>query len=94
MTNIFHEIHNWTHDNQMALNRYEMKYKVVNFTKKCQFNTRIGSEDIILQKASTCNLLGVTFDNELSPKEKTQNLIVNGHKCVFPSGQVCFLEAL
>ena len=53
------EINNWTHDNQMALNRNKTKYMVVNFTKKFQFNTRISLEDTLLQEVSTCKLLGV-----------------------------------
>jgi hypothetical protein len=69
------KISNWTQDKQMALNRNKTKYMVVNFTKKFKFNTRISLENTLLEEVSTCKLLGLTFNNQLSWQENTQNII-------------------
>ena len=69
------KINQWTKDNQMAINITKTKYMVFNFTKKFQFSTRLNLENVLLEEAQECRLLGLTITNQLSWQKNTHSIV-------------------
>ena len=59
----------------MAINITKTKYMVFNFTKKFQFSTRLNLENVLLEEAQECRLLGLTITNQLSWQKNTHSIV-------------------
>ena len=68
-------IHEWTQNKKMLLNKKKTQYMIFNFTRKFQFSTRLQLENENIQFEKQAKLLGIIINSDLKWSSNTSYLI-------------------